>query len=94
MFYKGSNLFSNLSRGETPFSDKNYKLLKNLGVVLIAVNLLIPVLYSALITFLMPAGYYIVMGLNSEVVIGLVIYAMAEIIRYGVTLQEFSDDTV
>lgn len=94
LFFKGSRFFSNLSRGGTPFSVENYKLLKRLGLLLIAVNLIIPIIYSALITFLMTDGYYIALGLNSEVVIGLVISAMAEIIRYGVALQNFSDDAV
>lgn len=94
LFFKGSRFFSNLSRGGTPFSVENYKLLKHLGLLLIAVNLIIPFIYSALITFLMPDGYYIALGLRSEVIIGLIIYAMAEVIRYGVTLQEFSDDAV
>ena len=94
IFFKGSQFFSRLAEGRTPFSYENYKLLKIIGLLIIIVNLTAPLLYSFVATLSMPNGYFVSFGFDIEMIIGLIIYCMAEVIRYGVTLQHLSDETV
>lgn len=92
--FRGSVFFSRLSKGQTPFSLSNYQLLKEIGLLTIVLSLVSPILYSAVVTFLSPSGYTLIIGIDSTTIIGFVIYFAAEIIRYGVTLQRLSDETV
>ena len=94
IFVKSSSFFEGLSKGQTPFSEKNYKLLKNIAILLMITSLIAPLLYSLIASLNMKNGYYIMFGIDSDLLVGLIIYCMAEIIRYGVTLQQLSDDTV
>ncbi len=94
IFLKGSHFFKRLSQGQTPFSLENYKTLKEIGLVLSVTSFITPLLYSLIMTLNMPDGYYFLIGIDSDLLIGLLIYCMAEVIRYGVTLQSLSDETV
>ncbi len=94
VFFKGSEFFNKLSQGETPFSINNYKILKEIGLIVTITNFISPLIYSLITTLLMPDGYYLIIGIDVETIIGLIIYCMAEVIRYGVTLQDLSDETV
>lgn len=93
-FLRGSQFFNKLSKGETPFSISNYKLLKELGLIIAITNFIFPLIYSLVTTLLTPNGYFLIVGIDVETIIGLMIYCMAEVIRYGVNLQELSDETV
>ena len=93
-FLKGSQFFNKLSKGETPFSISNYKILKEIGLIVAIANFIFPLIYSLIATLLTPNGYYLIVGIDVETIIGLIIYCMAEVIRYGVNLQELSDETV
>lgn len=94
IFLKGSQFFNKLSKGETPFSIDNYKILKEIGVIVAITSFIFPLIYSLIATLLTPNGYYLIIGIDVETIIGLMIYCMAEVIRYGVNLQELSDETV
>lgn len=93
-FFRGSQFFSKLAKGETPFSVSNYKLLKEIGIIVTVTTFIMPLVYSLVVTINMTEGHYFILGIDSETIIGLIIYCMAEVIRYGVTLQELSDETV
>jgi len=93
-FFRGSQFFNNLSKGETPFSISNYKILKEIGLIVAITSFIFPLIYSLVATLLTPNGYYLIVGIDVETIIGLMIYCMAEVIRYGVNLQELSDKTV
>lgn len=94
VYYKGSRFFLRLTSGETPFSKENVQLIKRIGMLLIRVSLFTPIIYSAVASFLMPTGYYVSLGVEMDLVIGLLIYCMAEVINYGLELQNFSEDVV
>ena len=93
-FFRGSQFFNKLSKGETPFSISNYRILKKIGLIIAITNFIFPLIYSLVTTLLSPDGYYLIVGIDVETIIGLMIYCMAEVIRYGVNLQELSDETV
>lgn len=94
VFWRSSAFFNKLSKGQTPFSLQNYRTLKEIGIILVIVNFIAPLFYSLIATLNMPEGHYISFGIDTEILVGLVIYCMAEVIRYGITLQELSDETV
>lgn len=93
-FFRGSQFFDKLAKGKTPFSIDNYKILKEIGLILAITTFIAPLVYSLVASLNMSEGYYFILGIDSETIIGLIIYCMAEVIRYGVTLQELSDETV
>ena len=93
-FFRGSQFFNRLAKGETPFSISNYKILKEIGFILVITTFIMPLIYSLVVTLNMSEGYYFLLGIDTETIIGIIIYCMAEVIRYGVTLQELSDETV
>lgn len=94
VFFKGSQFFDRLSKGETPFSISNYEILRKIGIIIIIFNLASPLIYSLILTLSTRGGYFLVFGVDIQVVLGLIIYCIAEIIGYGIKLQELSDETV
>lgn len=94
VLFKGSLFFSRITNGQTPFANINVKLLREIGVIMIVSSLLFPLIFSTLVTLMMPAGYTLILGIDSTTIIGLIIYFAAEVIQYGVRLQELADDTV
>lgn len=87
--------FSILRTSKQPFSMTVYKLLKKIGLLLIISDIVSPLIYYLVVTLLMTDGYQIALiTVTSQFLIGLVIYYMAEVIRYGVTLQKFTNDVV
>lgn len=87
-------LFLELANGATPFQTSFVKKLKNISQLIISIDVGIPLLYSALITILAESGYQFQIGVTYWTIIGLIIYCTAEILSYGISLQELSDDTI
>ena len=87
-------LFLALANGATPFQTSFVKKLKTISQLIIAIDVGIPLLYSALITILAESGYQFQIGVTYWTIIGLIIYCTAEILSYGISLQELSDDTI
>lgn len=87
--------FSILRHSKQPFSMVVYKLLKRIGLLLIISDIVAPLIYYLVASLLMTNGYQIaIFTVTSQFLVGLVIYYMAEVIRYGVTLQKFTNDVV
>lgn len=93
LFFKSSFFFERLSNGQTPFSLVNYRLLKMIGLLTALTGLSVPIVYSSIVTLLL-GTVYITIGLNTQLILGVMIYFTAEIIHYGVSLQELADETV
>lgn len=93
-FWRGSSLFEKLMDGDTPFSFDFAQSVKGLSLIIIMMDILTPLLYSLILTIIMKAGYYFTFGLSSYFFIGLLLYIVAEILHYGVNLQQLSDETV
>lgn len=92
--WKGSRIFALLAEGQSPFQQKLVKNIKTIGIVLIVLDVATPLLYSAALTLLMSYGFYFQFSLSSWLLVGLILYCAAEILNYGIALQELSDDTV
>lgn len=93
--WQASRLFSRLSQGETPFNHVFIQSLERLAKILIVVDILIPILYSIVLSFIMgPGNYYIQIGLTSIFAIGAILYGFAAILKYGSDLQKLADETV
>lgn len=92
--YKGSQLFTELYEGQTPFSIDFSKSLKKISLLLILLDVLSPIIYSIVLTLLIENGHYITFGLSSTFLIGLILYVMSEILQYGIQLQTLADDTI
>ena len=95
MFYgKAVRLFSYFTDGNSPFYMDFSRSVKNLGLILIVSDIVFPIIYSLLVTIMMESGYYYIIGVGSSLLIGLILFAAAEIFNYGINLQQFADDTV
>lgn len=93
IFFKGSALFDQLTKGYSPFNSEFTQSVKLISLILIISDISLPLLYSLIVTFLTD-GYYLNIALGNSFVIGLILYAVAEIFNYGIELQELSDDTI
>lgn len=94
IFSKASRLFTHLAQEETLFTNDFADQIKEIGMWLIIADVLPPVVSSIFMTLFTSATYYFYVGFSSMTVIGLLLYVISEIFRYGVTLQELSDETV
>lgn len=94
IFWKGSQLFKHLADGHTPFSYDFAETVKKLSLVLIVTDVVSPLFYSLLVTLIMEGRYYYIIGVGSSFMLGLILYAVSEIFKYGVELQTLSDETV
>lgn len=95
VFYLCSQFFSYLEKDTTPFSLKVYQKLRRIGWLLIMTDIGVPFIYSLILPFTtMKSTSFYLLAVSSLTAIGIVILFMAEVICYGVTLQNFSDDVV
>lgn len=94
VLWKGSQLFKYLADGGTPFSLGFSQSVKQLGLILIFTDIAFPLLYSAIVTMVTEDGHYLIIGVGSSLLIGLVLLAAAEIFNYAINLQQLADDTV
>jgi hypothetical protein len=94
ILWKGSQLFKRLADGETPFTTKFAHSIRRLSLVLIVTDLIMPLLYSFVLTLFIENGHYLVIGVGSPFLIGLILYAVAGVFYYGIELQTLSDETV
>lgn len=92
--WTAQRLFLALANGATPFQTPFVKKLKTISRLIIAIDVGTPLLYSALITILAESGYQFQIGVTYWTIIGLIVYCAAEILNYGISLQELSDDTI
>lgn len=93
--WQGSIFFSLLEKETSPFSMTVYRILRKIGLLLIAIELFVPFTYSIVLSFIeIKAFDWYIIAFSGQFMIGFVIYFMAEVIRYGVNLQQFSDDVV
>lgn len=94
IFFKGSFLFDRLVRGETPFTYDFAESVKWISLILIVSDILLPLLYSLIVNLSADEGFYFIFDLSSAFLIGLILYIVSGILKYGISLQELSDDTV
>lgn len=94
VFYKGSQLFTQLAEGQTPFRYDFAEDLKRIAVLLILFDVLSPLIYSAVLSVIIENGYYFTFGLSSTFLMGLILYVMSEVLKYGIQLQQLANDTI
>lgn len=94
VYWKGSQLFKYLADGNPPFSNKFTHTLKRISLILIITDIAFPLIYSLLVTIIMEGRHYLIIGVGSSLMIGLILYAVSEIFKYALTLQQLADDTV
>lgn len=91
---KGSQIFTWLGKGETPFSEKFANAIKRLSLVLIIFDLLVPIIYYSLLSLISIDGYHYTIGFGSTFIIGIILFIVSEIFKYGIELQYLADETV
>ena len=103
IFYLSALIFRDISNGESPFTDKQVKRIKMVSFLLFAYAVLDSLLPKGVIVgggpestepsvIRVDSGYY---GINiGTFVSAVVFYFLSLVIKYGVQLQEFSDDVV
>ncbi|MFO8069972.1 MAG: DUF2975 domain-containing protein [Alkalibacterium sp.] len=94
IFFKGSFLFDRLVRGETPFTYDFAESVKWISIILIVTDIFLPLLYTLVVNLSADEGFYFVFDLSSSFMIGLILYIVSGILKYGISLQELSDDTI
>lgn len=94
ILFKGSFLFDRLVDGETPFTFDFAESVKRISFLLIGLDIILPLIYALIVNLRAAEGFYFKFGLTSSFFIGLILYIVSEILKYGISLQELSDDTV
>ena len=94
ILFKGSFLFDRLADGKTPFTYDFAESVKRISYFLIAFDIVLPLLYSLIVNLRADEGFYFNFGLTSSFIVGLILYIMSGVLKYGIRLQELSDDTV
>ncbi|SFC32627.1 Protein of unknown function [Alkalibacterium subtropicum] len=94
ILFKGSFLFDRLVRGETPFTYGFAESVKWISIILIVADILLPLLYSLIVNLSADEGFFFIIDLSSAFMVGLILYIVSEILKYGISLQELADDTV
>lgn len=94
ILFKGGFLFDRLADGETPFTYDFAESVKWISFLLLAFDVLRPLLYSLIINLRAAEGHYFNFGLTSSFIVGLILYIVSGVLKYGISLQELSDDTV
>lgn len=92
--WQGRAIFLALTKGTTPFQPFFVKKLKVISKLIVAVDILPFVVYSVGLTLLARSGYHFQIQVGYWTIIGLIVYCAAEILNYGISLQELSDDTI
>lgn len=92
--WKGSRLFNRLSKGDKPFTHKFSKLIKRIGLLLMVTDVILPILYSLIVSAHLNGSLYVNLGVGSTFLIGLLLLVVAAIFDYGIELQFLSDETV
>ncbi|UJF15864.1 DUF2975 domain-containing protein [Jeotgalibaca sp. MA1X17-3] len=91
---KGSQIFTWLGKGETPFSEKFANAIKRLSLVLIIFDLLVPIIFYSVLSLISVDGYNYTIGFGSAFIIGIILFIVSEIFKYGIELQSLADETV
>ncbi|MFO8069971.1 MAG: DUF2975 domain-containing protein [Alkalibacterium sp.] len=94
ILFKGSFLFDHLANGETPFTFDFAESVKWISFLLITFDIILPLLYSLIVNLRADEGFYFNFGLTSSFFIGLILYIVSGVLKYGISLQELSDDTI
>lgn len=94
IFRKASSLFDYLADGDTPFSSYFSRSVKTVSIVMIVNDIMIPLLHSLVLSIVMGQGYSFSFGLSDFFFFGLIFYVAAEVLNYGIELQQLSDETV
>lgn len=103
MFFAFVGVFSDVSKGATPFTLKQVKRLRLIAILLVVYALLDFVITYNSVLFQMDtlnSGYVSTSGsaivtVNfAPLIAAAVVFAFSFVFKYGVLLQEFSDDTV
>lgn len=95
ILWQAGIFFSIMRFEKQPFTLTVYHLLRKIGIMLIAVDIIAPLIYYIIINILMTNGYqFALITFTAQSIIGIVVYFMAEVIRYGITLQKFTNDVV
>ena len=94
ILFKGSFLFDRLADGKTPFTFDFAESVKRISFFLIAFDIVMPLLYSLIVNLRADEGFYFNFGLTSSFIVGLILYIMSGVLKYGISLQALSDDTV
>ncbi|WP_091488937.1 DUF2975 domain-containing protein [Alkalibacterium putridalgicola] len=94
ILFKGSFLFDRLADGKTPFTYDFAESVKWISFFLIAFDILLPLLYSLIVNLSADRGFYFNFGLTSSFLVGLILYIVSGVLKYGISLQELADDTV
>lgn len=92
--YIGYQFFPQMSEGETPFQEKFVKNIRSVGLLLMILSILAPIIYSLALSQIMPNGHHFELVITNDFFEGLFLYVISEIINYGVSLQELTDDTI
>lgn len=94
LFFIASSIFSDISKGESPFKELQVKRLKRVSRLFISTIFIPLILQNVLHWILIPGGYYYISLDGIELVTAVLFYALAEIFAYGASLQREVDETL
>jgi len=95
LLYYVYRLFNDIKINETPFTDNVVKFLNLIGILALVSAIAVPIFLSIFTNIVPHVGNFNSFGLNvSFVIVGLILFALSLIFKYGVQLQKESDTTL
>ncbi|WP_162921793.1 DUF2975 domain-containing protein [Listeria costaricensis] len=88
-----SLIFRDMKNGKTPFQKLTVKRLKRIGTLALSYAIIPQVFYAVVYSLLIP-GFEITLSIGTAFILALLLFCMAEIFNYGVSLQQQSDETL
>lgn len=94
ILFVASFIFKSISRGGSPFTQKNANRLKIISLLLIALGAVVPPLQVLITWIFIPLGSVTVHFNFTYVIFAAVFFCLALIFEYGAELQQQSDETL
>ena len=95
ILFMASFIFKNISRGGSPFTQKNANRLKIISLLLIALSAVIPPLHALVSLVMLSSVSSLVVYFNfTYAIFAAVFFCLALIFEYGAELQQQADETL
>jgi len=94
MMYYIYQLFDNIHKNNTPFTDDNAKYLQRIAVLMIVSTIILPII-DGVMQRVVNVEYYSQLGFGGfPILVALLLFFLSLVFKYGATLQKESDETL
>ncbi len=93
ILFHSSFLFDRLVEGESPFTFEFVESLREISILLMISDVVVPLVYTVAINVISDQGRYFHFSLSYIFTIGLILYLVSAILNYGINLEELKKNS-